>query len=113
PDPCSPLARTRPRRPESGISPGAAGSAHSLTCTGGEPVHTQIGTARPDAQPTRSSAGSPARRLGRLLLAIGLVTALAGGLTFGAAVIGGRSGPPPSSDPVSAAAFDQLSAKSL
>lgn len=74
-------------------------------------MHTLIGAAGPDARPARPPARP--RRLARLLLAIGLVTALAGGLTFGAAVIGGRSGPPPSSDPVSAAAFEKLSATSL
>ena len=72
-------------------------------------MHSSTTTAAPVLRPARSLTG----RLARLLLAAGLVTALAGGLIFGAAVLSGRSGPPPSSDPVPAAAFEQLSATSL
>ena len=70
---------------------------------------TPITTAAPVTRPVRSMAG----RLTRLLLAAGLVAALAGGLTVGAAVLSGRPGPAPGSDPVSAAAFEQLSSASL
>ena len=72
-------------------------------------MHSPTTTAAPVLRPARSLTG----RLARLLPAAGLVTALAGGLTFGAAVLSGRSGPPPGSDPVPAAAFEQLSATSL
>ena len=62
---------------------------------------TPTTTAAPATRPARSTAG----RLARVLLGAGLVAALAGGLTFGAAVtMGGRSGPPPGSGPVPAAA---------
>jgi tetratricopeptide (TPR) repeat protein len=54
-----------------------------------------------------------ARGLARLLLTAGLVAALAGGLTFGAAVLNGRPSPAPGSDPVPAAAFGQLSSADL
>jgi tetratricopeptide (TPR) repeat protein len=72
-------------------------------------MHSPITTADPVARPVRSLAG----RLARPLLAAGLAAALAAGLTVGAAVINGRPGPPPASDPVPAAAFEQLSATSL
>ncbi len=72
-------------------------------------MHTPITTAAPVVRPVRSLAG----RLARLLLTAGLVAALAGGLTFGAALISGRSGPPPATYPDSAAAFEQLSSTSL
>jgi tetratricopeptide (TPR) repeat protein len=72
-------------------------------------VPTPITTAAPVTRLARSLPG----RLARVLLAAGLVAALAGGLTFGAAVLSGRSGPPPASDPVPAAAFEQLSSASL
>jgi tetratricopeptide (TPR) repeat protein len=72
-------------------------------------MHSPVTTADPVARPVRSLAG----RLARPLLAAGLAAALAAGLTLGAAVINGQSGPPPASDPVPAAAFEQLSATSL
>ena len=70
---------------------------------------TPTTTAAPVTRPARSMAG----RLARVLLGAGLVAALAGGLTFGAAVLNGPSGPPPASDAVPAAAFEQLSSASL
>jgi len=72
-------------------------------------VPTPTTTAAPVTRPARSMAG----RLARVLLGAGLVAALAGGLTFGAAVLNGPSGPPPASDAVPAAAFEQLSSASL
>jgi tetratricopeptide (TPR) repeat protein len=72
-------------------------------------VLTPTTTAAPATRPARSMAG----RLARVLLGAGLVAALAGGLTVGAAVLNGRSGPAPASDPVPAAAFEQLSSASL